>query len=68
MSTLSPAHESEEFEEDNNCFEDPLSSGDKCRLCLKGNEVLIPVQNGENLEGAVSAVALKIDILTTIKV
>lgn len=69
MSVQSPNQENEEFEDNVPYGMDPLSTEEKCRLCLKGSDVLIPVHNGENLEGnAVSAVALKIDILTTVKV
>ena len=63
-------NDEKEGHEDNGPFaEDPLSTEEKCRLCLKESDVLIPVHSGENLDGnAVSAVAQKIDILTTVKV
>ncbi|XP_034236204.1 zinc finger and SCAN domain-containing protein 21-like isoform X2 [Thrips palmi] len=67
MSIQSPKYETEEYEEESPYLEGPVDIEGKCRLCLKANE-LIPVQNGENPEGGISTVALKIDILTTIKV
>ncbi|XP_026292553.1 zinc finger protein 133 [Frankliniella occidentalis] len=67
MSIQSPTHENEELGEEP-LLEDPLDTKEKCRLCLKADDVLIPVQTGENSVEAVSAVALKIDILTTVKV
>lgn len=67
MSIQSPNYETEDYEDESPYPEGPVDIEGKCRLCLKANE-LIPVQNGENPEGGISTVALKIDILTTIKV
>ncbi|KAK3914996.1 Zinc finger protein 782, partial [Frankliniella fusca] len=64
MSIQSPTFEAADLDEEN--YEEPLDM--RCRLCLTSNEVLIPVQTGENQVDSVSAVALKIDILTTVKV
>lgn len=68
MSIQSPNLENEDYEEDSTYLEGPVDIEGKCRLCLKKANELIPVQNGENPEGGISTVALKIDILTTIKV
>lgn len=66
MSDQSSNHENDDYEEDTSYFEDSLGIQHRCRLCLKESPLLIPVQ--ENLEGVISTVALKIDILTTVKV